>query len=157
MYATKSVFPLVAVVTLSILPNNGSAGFTVNRAFRAYQAPKRAAAGMLTVNGVDTEYRLVSGGYRGSKMFYVYTFIGGKSVYMPLEAVEYAVFKESAVTVTFEAKVELPISEKSEKTEEPGGSPTPTQDAAASVAVAEDAPPAKLSKRAQRRGLKAVA
>ena len=157
-YTTK--FPLVAKARLTITPNNGSTAIEVERNIYAYTAPKRPATASLVLGGQDIPVKLISSAWRGNKMFYAYFLANERSSYIALEEAEFNVFKESIVNIDLlevvavkakPVKVEIAV----ENPENPRAEQHQQQDAL--PAAAEDTPPAKLSKRAQRRGLKAVA
>ena len=174
MFAYTTKFPLVAKARLTITPNNGSTAIEVERNIYAYTAPKRPATASLVLEGQDTPVKLISSAWRGNKMFYAYFLANERSSYIALEESEFNVFKESIVSIdllevvavkskpvkTEEQEVDEVLAEidaeiRAEIAAESRAEQHQEQDAL--PAAAEDTPPAKLSKRAQRRGLKTVA
>jgi len=97
-------------------------------------------AGQLSMDGVDVNYNLVAGGWKGEKTYYLYVMKNERSCFFPLAGVEYHSFKASKATLTaVKVKAETPEGPAIEVTEQP-----PVQEPTEVVV------PTKAGRRAQR-------
>ena len=152
-FAFVKKFPSHGAYTLSLAPIAGGKAKTVTRQlFIKSGNIKTPLASSLNLDGKDTPYLLVAGGWKGEKTYYVYVKVADRFCFVPLSGEEYHSFKASAVTLT-----RVPVATP-ETLAEPVVEPVaePVAEPVVEPEATETPAPTK-SKRAQRRGQKAVA